>query len=81
MYFLTANWIVGLTCAWVFFMMGRHDAAHANTRDYGMLWAALSVVTTAVVIRGLDGGIGHVIGAQLVLFVGIGVVRAVVGTR
>ena len=46
--FLSANWIIGFACAWLFFAMGRHEARNGDAPDHGMWWALASIVVTVL---------------------------------
>ena len=73
--FLTANWILGFACAWLFLAMGRHEARNGDAPDHGMWWALASIVVTVVAIQGLGAAGGLVVACQVLLFLGIAVVR------
>ena len=78
---LSANWIVGFACAWLFFAMGRHEARNGDAPDHGMWWALASIVVTAVAIRGLGAGWFLVLVGQALLYVAIAVVRVLLEKR
>jgi hypothetical protein len=73
--FLSANWIIGFACAWLFFAMGRHEARNGDAPDHGMWWALASIVVTVLAIQGLGAGAVLVVVAQALLYVAIAVVR------
>ena len=58
-----------------FFGMGAYEARDGEP-NYGWLWALLSIATSGVTIGLLKGGLGLTTFGQIVLFLGIGVVRA-----
>ena len=58
-----------------FYGMGAYEARDGS-RNHGWFWALLSIAVSAVVISLLHGGLGMLAGAQVLLFVAIGVVRA-----
>lgn len=73
--FLSASWILGFACAWLFFAMGRHEARNGDHADHGIWWALASVVVTVVAIRGLGAGALLVLACQALLYVAIAVGR------
>ncbi len=73
--FLTASWILGFACAWLFFAMGRHEARNGDAADHGMWWALASIVITVVAIQGLGAGALLVLLCQGLLYVAIAVAR------
>ena len=82
MIFLQTNWIIAFVCAYTFLRAGRLEAggssleARSGSRDNGILWAGLSIATSALVIQVFGGGWFLVVLAQAGLFVGIGGYRA-----
>lgn len=52
-------------CAGVFFRAGQLE------RSWGLLWAVLSIAGSLLALRFLNWGLGGVLLAQVVLFVGI----------
>jgi hypothetical protein len=72
---MTANWILGFGCAWVFFAMGRHEARNGDAADHGIWWALASILVTVAAIRGLGAGWFLVLVCQVLLYVAIAVVR------
>ena len=79
--FLSANWILGFACAWLFFAMGRHEARNGDAPDHGMWWALASIVVTVAAIRGLGAGWLLVVACQVLLYVGIAVARVLLEKR
>lgn len=79
--FLTANWILGFACAWVFFAMGRIEARHGDAADRGPWWALASILVTVAAIRGFGAGWLLVLACQGLLYVAIAVVRALLDRR
>jgi len=73
--FMTANWILGFACAWVFFAMGRLEARNGDAADHGIWWALASILVTVAAIRGFGAGWFLVLVCQVLLYVGIAVVR------
>ena len=76
--FLQANWIIGLVCAYIYFVGGRFDAHHGNRKNHGPWWALASVLVTVAVIQVLDAGWILVLFFQLLLLAAITVWRLVV---
>ena len=58
------------------FAKGGEMEARSGRRNHGLLWAALSLLVTALVVVVLGRGAVWLIVAQLGLFVAIGAVRA-----
>ena len=58
-----------------FFGMGAYEARDCS-RNYGWLWALLSIATSGITIGLLKGDLGLTVCGQILLFLGIGVVRA-----
>ncbi len=58
------------------FYRGGAIEAHSEGANPGPLWALLSILVSALVLMGLDGGVFLLIIAQVVLFLGIGGYRA-----
>ena len=58
-----------------YFGMGAYEARDGG-RNYGWLWALLSIATSGVTIGLLKGGLGLTVCGQILLFFGIAVVRA-----
>ena len=79
--FLTANWILGFACAWVFFAMGRLEARNGDAADRGIWWALASILVTVAAIRGFGAGWLLVLVCQGLLYVAIAVVRALLDRR
>lgn len=75
MIFLQPNWLIGFVCAFVFYGAAEMEAP-AGRRGNAILWAGLSIALSALVIHVFGSGWFLVLVAQAVLFVGIGVVRA-----
>jgi len=58
-----------------FFGLGAYEARDGS-RNNGWLWALLSIAMSGLTIGLLKGGLGLTVAGQVVLFVGIGIVRA-----
>jgi hypothetical protein len=69
------DWILALVCVLAFFGAGRHEARFGG-HDRAALWAALSIGLSALVVLVLHGTWGWLLAAQVALFIGIGVFRA-----
>jgi hypothetical protein len=76
MTFLQANWIIAFVCAFILYGAGKKDLTVRGSEDRSILWAALSIAVSALVIQVFAAGVVHVLLAQAALFVGIGVFRA-----
>ena len=74
---LQPPWIVGFVFAYCFFMGGRLEVQNSGRRSPGAIWALVSIIVTAMVTQGLNGGVFYVILGQLLVFVGITVWRVV----
>jgi len=74
------DWVLALVCVLVFYGAGRHEGRFGG-HDHGLLWAALSIATSALVMLVLHGSWGGLLLAQVALFIGIGVARAWSGDR
>ena len=75
MIFLQPTWVLAFVFAFVCLEAGNLEKRHRNGRSDGILWAGLSIATSAVVIRLLGGGSLFVVLAQVVLFGAITVYR------
>ena len=75
MIFLQPNWIIAFVCAYTFYGAGRFEARD-GARDNAILWAGLSIATSALVIQEFQGGWIYVLLAQVGLFIGIGIYRS-----
>jgi hypothetical protein len=75
MIFLQPNWIIAFVCAFTYFGAGKAEA-RSGGRDNGLLWAGLSIVVSALLIRLFGAGWFLVLLGQAGLFVGIGIFRA-----
>ena len=58
------------------FVKGGEMEARGGRADHGLLWAALSVLVSVIVVVVLGCSTAWLIAAQLALFVAIGAVRA-----
>jgi hypothetical protein len=74
MIFLQTHWILAFVCAFIFFGAGKAEAKGGGS-GHGVLWGALSLVTSALFIQLFDAGWFLVLLAQAGLFFGIGVFR------
>ena len=70
-----SEWLVALICVAIFFGAGRHEARFGGN-DNSVLWAALSIGVSALVVLVFKGKTTHLFVAQVALFIAIGVVRA-----
>lgn len=71
--FYSYNFVLLAACAIFFYKAGTIDEDAGPM--WGLLWAALSVVISFMVWRGLGWGLLPMIATQVVLFFGIAVVR------
>jgi hypothetical protein len=67
--------VLALVCALTFYGAGAHEARSGGD-NHGLLWAALSALTSTLVLMAFDDSWAALLIAQLALFVGIGVFRA-----
>ena len=79
--FLTANWILGFACAWIFLAMGRIEARNGNAHDRGPWWALASILVTVAAIQGFGAGWLLVVACQALLYVAIAVGRVLLEER
>ena len=75
MTFLQPHLLLAFVCAFTFFGAGKAEAKGGGP-DHGLLWSALSVATSAALIRFFDAGWFLVLLGQLGVFIGIGIFRA-----
>jgi hypothetical protein len=73
--FFQSNWIIGLVCAYIYFVGGRFDAHHRKGENYGPWSALASVLVTVAVIQLMNAGWVMVLLFQLLLFVAIAIWR------
>lgn len=66
--------VLALVCVITFYGAGQLDA-RGEARDYGVLWALLSALLSALVLMALKGSWAALLLSQVGLFVGIGVYR------
>ena len=74
MIFLQPTWILAFVCAFTFFGAGKAEGKGGGT-DHGLLWSALSIATSAVLIKLFGAGWFLVLLGQAGLFIGIGIFR------
>lgn len=75
MIFLQPNWIIAFVCAFTFYGMGKAEARGGGA-DNGVVWGALSVVISVLLIQVWSTGWLLVLLGQIGLFIGIGIFRA-----
>lgn len=63
------------------FVKGGEMEKRGGRADHGLLWAAVSVLVSVLVVAVLGGGYVGLIVSQLALFVAIGALRAFVTER
>ena len=71
---LQSNWILAFVFAFVLYGSGKLEAR--NGMRNGILWAALSIAISVLVIQALGGGWLFELLSQVGLVAGIGVIRA-----
>ena len=76
MIFLQPNWILAFVFAFTLYGAGKAEAKGGGP-DHGLIWGALSVATSAAIIKFFDAGWFLVLLGQVGLFIGIGIFRAV----
>ena len=69
------EWVLALVCVLTFYGAGAHEGRFGG-HDHGALWAALSIAVSAVVVLLFGGTWLYLLLAQVGLFIGIGVLRA-----
>ena len=64
----------------LYYLAGEHESrfggASLGASHNGLLWAMLSLLVSFVVLAGFDASTTWLLASQVVLFIGIGVVRA-----
>lgn len=69
-------WIIAVAAMWTFYVMAAHETRKSSgSRINEVVWPLLSIATSFVVIRAIDGGAFAVVAAQVSVFLGIGVWR------
>lgn len=71
MIFLTPAWILGFVFAYIYFLMGRHEAQEGARPNHGPYWSLASFLITVAVIQAFGGGALVVVVCQVLLFTGI----------
>jgi hypothetical protein len=74
------EWVLALVCVAIFFGAGRHEARFGGS-DHSVLWAALSIALSALVVLVFKGTWAYLFVSQVLLFIGIGVARAARGGK
>jgi hypothetical protein len=75
MQLLSSPIVLALVCVLFFYGAGDHEA-RSGGNSHGILWAALSALTSAVALMLLNASWTFVLVAQVCLFFAIGIVRA-----
>ena len=73
------EWVLALVCVVTFYGAGEHEGRFGG-HNHGTLWAALSIALSAIVVLLFKGTWMYLLISQVLLFVAIGVVRALRGT-
>ena len=73
--FLRSPILLILVCAYTYYVLGAYEAEQGGN-NHGVLWAALSLAVSFVVAYLFKAGWGVQLIAQIGLFFGIAVVRA-----
>lgn len=73
--FLKTPILLAVVCAYTYYVLGAYEAQQGG-KNNGLLWAVLSVAVSFVVAYLCKAGWGVLLLAQVGLFVGITVVRA-----
>ena len=68
--------LLALVCAITYYAAGAHEARSSGAANPGPWWALASIVVSALVLVLLKVGWTGLLVAQVVLFLAIGVVRA-----
>jgi len=74
--FLKSPILLAIVCAYTYYVLGAHEAEQGE-RHRGMLWAALSAAVSFVAAYLFQWGWGALLAAQVMLFLGIAVFRAI----
>jgi hypothetical protein len=69
------EWVLALVSVLVFYGAGAHEGRFGG-QHHGLLWAALSIAVSGLVMLLFRGTWAWMLAAQVLLFVGIGIVRA-----
>jgi ABC-type polysaccharide/polyol phosphate export permease len=67
--------LLAFICIVTFYAAGDHEARFSGS-NYGMLWAILSALVSAVALIVLDASWSWLLASQVALFIGIGIFRA-----
>ena len=70
-----SEWVLALVCVVLFYGAGANEARFGGN-DHSVLWAALSIGLSALVVLLFKGTWAWLFVSQVALFVGIGVFRA-----
>jgi hypothetical protein len=73
--FLNTPLMLAVVCAYTYYVLGKYEAEQGG-RNNGLLWAGLSVGVSFVVAYLCKGGWGVLLLAQVGLFAGITIFRA-----
>lgn len=73
---LSIELLLALACAITFFRAGSFESVGA-ARDYSFPWALMSALISALVLLWLEGSWVFLLIAQIGLFLGIGIYRAI----
>jgi|GEM_PF-557214 len=73
--FLKSPILLMLVCAYTYYVLGAYEAEQGGNHR-GVLWAALSLAVSLIVGYLFKGGWGVIVIAQVGLFLGIAIVRA-----
>jgi hypothetical protein len=68
--------LLAFICAYTYYVLGAYEAQQGG-KHHGILWAALSLLVSLVIVHLLKAGWGALLIAQAALFLGIAVFRAV----
>ena len=68
--------MLALVCAYTYYVLGAYEAQQEGGRNHGILWAALSLGVSFVVAHLFKTGWGLLLIAQVGLFLGIAIFRA-----
>lgn len=70
-------WIIAVAALWTFYVMAAYESRKGSgKRSNELLWPLLSIAMSVVVIHAINGGAIAVMVGQVLVFIGIGVWRA-----
>ena len=75
MFFYSYEWVLAFVMSYSFFVMGKYEAREGTAKDHAWLWAACSLLVSALCIRFISSHWQVIIFSQVLLYVLIAAVR------